>query len=208
MNKEEYGKLFKSFASFLRFIYRVHVHGLENEPDGGKLLLCSNHICLADPICICVTLRKNQPYFMAKKELFKVPIVRRVIRIFNAYPVNRGASDLGAVHKTIDILNEGNCVGMFPQGTRCKGLDVSETEFKTGAALIASKSECPVLPIRISMKNNRWRPFRRIDVYIGKVITPDEIKQNTLDTRGAELKRITNLIFDRVCALGTESDKA
>lgn len=192
-------------SNLLRFVFRIHVSGLENEPTSGPILLCANHISLLDPICICVVLQKIEPYYMAKKSLFKIPVVNLLLKAFNAYPVNRGACDIGAIHKAIDILKDGNCVGIFPQGTRCRDVELEKTEFKNGAALICTKASAPVLPVRICIKKNHWRPFRRIDIVIGKAITTEEFA--FVDKKSGELDRISNMIFERICELEPKEHK-
>lgn len=204
MNKS-YKVAHAMLAWLVKLIFRVHVAGLENEPTEGGILLCSNHVSLIDPICICAVLKKTEPLFMAKKELFKVPLLRHIIRAFGAYPVNRGAGDIGAVRKTIALLKEGNCTGIFPQGTRCKGKTFEETKFKTGAALVLIKSGVPALPVRVKMKNNRWRFLRRIDIVIGKPITTEEIAFDPEKPRNEETERITNLLFEKINELGGDA---
>ncbi|MEE0967928.1 MAG: lysophospholipid acyltransferase family protein [Clostridia bacterium] len=188
-------------AGIVKFIFRVKVHGLENDTGDEGILLCSNHVTLIDPVCLSAALRKTEPFYMAKKELFKIPLLNSLIRAFGAYPVNRGSGDIGALHKTIDLLKEGHCVGIFPQGTRCKGVAFEETTFKSGTALILSRAHVPVLPVRIKVKNNRWRPFRRIEIIIGKKIEASELAINPDLNKNDEMTRITNLIYDRIAEM-------
>ncbi len=188
-------------AGLVKFLFRVRVYGIENDPGEGGILLCSNHVTLIDPVCISVVLQKTEPFYMAKKELFKIPILNSLIRAFGAYPVNRGTGDMGAIHKSIDLLNEGHCVGIFPQGTRCKGKALEDTKFKNGAALILSKAPVPVLPVRIKVKKNKWCPLRRIDVIIGKRIEADELKLDLEKSKSDEMNRITELIYSRILEL-------
>lgn len=185
-------------AVIVRVLFRVKVTGLENDPGEGGILLCSNHVTLLDPVCISAVLRKTEPFYMAKKELFKIPVLSSLIRAFGAYPVNRGSGDIGAIHKTIDLLNEGHCVGIFPQGTRCKGVALEDTKFKNGAALVLSKISVPVLPVRIKVKNNAWCPFRKIEVIIGKQIPSAELSIDTELSKTEEMARITNLIYEKI----------
>ncbi len=188
-------------AGAVRFLFRVKVTGLENEQGEGGILLCSNHVTLIDPVCISAVLRRTEPFYMAKKELFKIPLLNSLIRAFGAYPVNRGTGDIGAIHKTIDLLKEGNCVGIFPQGTRCKGVRLEDTKFKNGAALVLSKVSVPVLPVRIKVKNNRWRPFRKIEVIVGKPIASEKLAFDGDANKTEEMARITNLIYESILKL-------
>ena len=104
----------------IRFIFRIRVRGMKNEPKKkeGPYLVCSNHQSVVDPIVICAATRRQQPHFMAKEELFRVPVMGRIVRWLGAYPVARGKNDVGAVKKTVHMLENGVSVGMFPQGTR------------------------------------------------------------------------------------------
>ncbi len=188
-------------AGLVKFLLRVKVSGLENDPGSGGILLCSNHVTLADPICISAVLKKTEPFYMAKKELFKIPLLNSIIRAFGAYPVSRGSGDISAIHKTVELLGDGHCVGIFPQGTRCKGIKLEDTKFKNGAALILSKTNVPVLPVRIKLKNDKWIPFRKIEVIIGKKIEADELAIDTEKSRAEEMARITDLIYHRISEL-------
>lgn len=185
-------------AGLVRVLFRVKVSGLENDPGEGGILLCSNHVTLLDPVCISAVLRKTEPFYMAKKELFKIPILSSLLRALGAYPVNRGAGDLGAIHKTVELLKGGHCVGIFPQGTRCRGKALEDTKFKNGAALVLSKTEVPVLPVRVKIKNNKWCPLRKIEIIIGEKIEANEMKIDTEKNKSEEMARITSVIFERI----------
>lgn len=185
-------------AGLVKVLFRVKITGLENDPGEGGILLCSNHVTLLDPICISASLRKTEPFYMAKKELFKIPVLSSLLRALGAYPVNRGAGDMGAIHKTIDLLKEEHCVGIFPQGTRCRGIELEKTKFKNGAALILSKVSVPVLPVRVKIKNNAWYPFRKIEIVIGKQIPAEELIIDSEKSKSEEMARITNLIYERI----------
>lgn len=188
-------------AGLVRFLFRVKVTGLHNEPGKQSALLCSNHITLLDPICINAVLRKTEPFYMAKKELFRIPIIKSILKALGAYPVNRGSGDIGAIHKTIDLLKNGNCVGIFPQGTRCKGMAPEDTKFKNGAALVLSKVNVPVIPVRVKVKNNRWIPFRKIEIVIGEPISEKELVYNPDAQKNEEYARITEIIRSRILEL-------
>ena len=102
----------------VRFLCHMKVRGAENEPtpDQGTYLVIANHRTWADPIYLCCALKHQQPHFMAKKELFKIPLLNILIRALGAYPVNRGGADVSAIKHTIEMLKGGAAVGMFPPG--------------------------------------------------------------------------------------------
>ncbi len=190
------------FTYPVRFLCHMKVTGAENEPTlaEGAYLVIANHRTWADPIYLCDALKHQQPHFMAKKELFKIPVLNVLIRALGAYPVNRGGADVGAIRNTIDMLKNGVTVGMFPQGHRYNGVDPRQTPIKTGAAMIALKADVPVLPVYIKVKNNRHRFLCKKEIIIGKPITPAEMNYDS--EAPGEYQRIADLLFERVCALG------
>ena len=189
----------------LRLLCNIRVRGRENEPtrDQGAYLVIANHRTWADPIYLCVALRHQQPHFMAKKELFKVPLLGWLIRALGAYPVNRGGADVSAIRYTIELLRAGVAVGMFPQGHRYNGVDARETTPKTGAAMISLKAEVPVLPVFIKVKNNKMRFLCKKEMIIGKPVHLSELNYDP-DAPG-EYQRIINILFEKVCELGDEN---
>ncbi len=184
------------------FLCHMKVKGAENEPTlaEGAYLVIANHRTWADPIYLCVALKHQQPHFMAKKELFRIPLLNILIRALGAYPVNRGGADVSAIKHTIEMLRAGVTVGMFPQGHRYNGVDPRETSVKTGAAMIALKAGVPVLPVYIKVKNNRHRFLCKKQVIVGQPISVEEMNYDP-DAPG-EYQRVADLLFERVCALG------
>ncbi len=202
MKSRTYDRAHKYLAGIIRFLFRVHVHGAENEPDEseGPYILVSNHISNPDPVLLCASTGKQQPMFMGKKELFKIPVLRSVIKAFGAFPVDRNGADAGVVRKTIKMLEDGMCIGMFPQGHRRKGIEPRQTEVKNGVAMIAVRTKATVLPCFIKTKKYRIVPFRRVDIFIGKPIKFEELEYD--ESAKGEYSRIAGMIFDRMCSLG------
>ena len=190
-----------------RVIFRIKYHGAENEPraDEGPYILICNHISNTDPVFLCAGIKHQQPYYMAKKELFKVPILGKLVSALGAFPVNRGGADVSAIKNTIATLKSGRCIGIFPQGHREPGKTPMEANLKTGAAMIAVKTQATVFPCCIKTKDNKFKLFRKIDVYYGKPIKFEELGYDH-DASG-EYLRITNLMFDRVCELYRGAEK-
>ena len=195
-----YAVVWAIFAKPLQFLTRIHVHGRENEPKEGACLIICNHLVWRDPIMLCIALRHNQPHFMGKKELFKIPLLAQLLKALGAYPVNRGGADVGTIKRTIEMLKHGVCVGMFPQGHRYNGVDARTTTVKTGAAMIALKAGVPVLPVNIKIKDNKHRFGCRKEIIIGKPITPEEMSFNP--EAPGEYQRVADYLFERVCELG------
>ena len=202
MKSKAYINIKKWLAAPVRFLFRIKGHNVENEPDecDGPYVVISNHIANIDPVSICAVIDKQQPHFMAKKELFKVPLLNKLVAALGAYPVDRKKADVGAIKKTIAMLEEGKCIGIFPQGHRRKGVDPRETEVKPGVGMIVTRARVTVLPCYIKTKKRKFTPFCRIDVYVGKPIKFEELNYDP-EAKG-ESMRISQYLFDKVCELG------
>ncbi|MCQ2429001.1 MAG: 1-acyl-sn-glycerol-3-phosphate acyltransferase [Clostridia bacterium] len=197
--------IFRAIVYFpVCFFHNLHFHGRENEPrrgDGSYLVIC-NHLTWRDPIFLCAALKQQQPHFMAKKELFKIPLLRGLISKLGAYPVDRQGVDIGAIKSTIRMLRTGTPVGMFPQGHRYNGEDPRTTPIRSGCAMMALKGGVPVLPVYIKVKDNTVKAFRRKDIIIGKPIMPEELGYDP--EAPGEYNRVAALLYEKVCALGDE----
>jgi len=191
-------------AWIFRFAYRIKVVNRSNEPDAGKpYIVCANHLSAVDPILLCASFKKIQPRYMAKDSLFKVPLLSSLIKAFGAYPVDRTGSALGAIKKSIAVLGDKNCVGIFPQGHRYPGKDPKETSIKNGIGMIASKAECDILPVCIKPKNYKYFLFfRRTVIIIGEPIKYSELPINDDMTSSEKNKVISEYAFGKICALG------
>lgn len=195
-----YRILYALLAKIVGWIFRIRVIGRENEPDEGGFIVCSNHIAASDPVVLCYAFKKHQVCFMAKKELFKIPLLSSLIRMLGAFPIDRGGNDVGAIKNAVNLVKEGKSMGIFPQGHRYPAVDPKTTKTKNGAALIATRAEANVIPAYIAYKNNTFKLFRKTYVIIGEPI-PYETFGYDPDGSG-EYARITDEIFRRVCALG------
>lgn len=190
-----------------RLLFRVHAVGRENEPrrESGPYLLCANHQTVLDVVFLCATLRHQQPHFMGKEGVFRVPLFGTLVRWLGAYPVARGRNDVGAVKHTIKLLQSGRSVGIFPQGTRCAGKDIRDTHVKAGVAMIAAHTQVPILPVYIGMKEQTWKFLRRVDVVIGKPMPFESFGYDK--EKPGEYARISNEIFEEICRLGDSVKK-
>ncbi len=188
----------KFLNGFFAALFKIEVKGKENVPNGVPLLVCANHISNWDPIMLAVAFDR-QIRFMAKKELFKIPLLCSLIKLFGAFPVNRGSADPTAIKTAIKLLNEGECVGLFPQGKRFPKLDPKTTEIKNGAGMILYRSHSDVLPVSIKTKNYKILPFRKVCITIGKPIAFDKFSfEHGTHT---EYTKASEFIFERITEL-------
>ena len=170
--------------AFLRFWTRVvftvalklRVIGRGNVPERGGVILASNHQSYMDPPLAGVAL--DRPiHFMARKSLFTHNFLfTRLIRSLNAFPVERGRGDIGAVREMMRRLKAGGVVLAFPESTRTYTGEIGP--FKHGVFLIAGRSGVPVVPMVIEGAFEAWprsnilpRP-RQIVVAYGKPLSP------------------------------------
>ena len=193
-----YMQVKKWLCGAVRRLYRVEVVHPENEPAEGGYLLCANHMSNSDVVVIAACMRKPV-YYMAKSELFKVPLVGPLIRAFGAFPVKRGTADVGAIRTAVRLLNEGEAVGYFPQGRRYAGVDPKTTEIKHGAGLIVYRAQARVLPVFLSAKGYKIRMFRKTKLIIGKPVPYEELpyREGTTD----EMHAASSEIFQRILEL-------
>jgi 1-acyl-sn-glycerol-3-phosphate acyltransferase len=120
--------------------------GMENIPKDGRLILFSNHTSNADPVILGSKI-KRYVAFMAKEELFKNPFLGKILRGVGAFPVKRGAGDIGAIKSAIAQLKQEHILVMFPEGTRRK--KGKQVDLKPGVAMIAIKTQSLVVPAAI-----------------------------------------------------------
>ncbi|MBE6631686.1 MAG: 1-acyl-sn-glycerol-3-phosphate acyltransferase [Ruminococcaceae bacterium] len=190
-----YSFFYKILAKPFLKLYGAEITGSENEPEGGGFLVCANHMSMHDVIVLAASL-KNQVNYLAKAELFKIPLLSSLIRMLGAYPLNRGHADVSAIKTTIALLKEGKVVGMFPQGTRYKGVDPRTTEPKHGVGMIEYRAKVPVLPVCIETKDNKMHIFGKTKIKIGKPIYYEEFGFESGNTE--EFKKASELIFKRI----------
>lgn len=161
-------KLGKRLSFFyLRFVNRVTVIGADRIPKDRGVLLCSNHINYLDPPLVgsgC----PRPVHFMAKSELFNAPILKNILPRIHAFPVKRGMSDRQALRTGLKFLNEGEVVGLFPEGTRSKDGKVGKG--LAGAGFFALRSDAVIVPCAII---GSYKPFKKIKIIYGE---PFDIK--------------------------------
>ena len=196
--------IYALFAWIVKLIFRIKVANAQNEPVEDGYIVCANHISATDPIMLCYAFRKHQVHFMAKKELFKIPVLSWLIRTLGAFPIDRGGNDVGAIKNAVGIVESGRVLGVFPQGHRYPEQDPRETKTKNGAALIASRAGASIVPVYIWRKENKGGAFRKTYVIIGEIIPFDSLGFNKEES--GEYARITAEIFDRICKLGEGFD--
>jgi 1-acyl-sn-glycerol-3-phosphate acyltransferase len=196
---------------FIRFLMLLYikgpaVSGLENVPKTGGIILVSNHLNNADP-CVIPGVSHRRIITMAKKEMFRWPVISLLFRFIGAFPVDRQSADLGALRQAQHVVNDGLVLLMFPEGTRSR--DHQLHSGFSGTALIAYRTGAPIIPIAITgTESIPWpwlfvRPFigPRVTVRFGKPFYPPKVERVT----SAAAKAATDDIMLHIAELLPES---
>ena len=188
--------MYEFCCAIVRVYYKIFFHsriyGSENVPKSGGLLICVNHLSNNDAVLVGSNI-KRRLRFMAKKELFKVPLLNTVVKKLGAFPIDRSISDIGAVRTALSILKGGDAMMIFPEGRRNK--EFLPEKILPGAAMIAYKSNVPILPVYI---DGKYKLFGRTDVYYGKPVSPEEIGEmlkNAAENPETKNQTISNFLY-------------
>ena len=206
-----------------RAITNIHYHGLERIPENGAAIFVANHTSHVDPF-LKIVAAKRPVHYLAKKEHFESHATKVLMESTGQISTARGNGSDNALEKAVDVLESGGSMGIFPEGTRSRN---SQPPFlqpgKTGAARLAAKFPLtPVVPISIKGARNFMKPgslmikpWKRIDVHIGKSITFAEWLSNPSggdlddskiegilskdeDEKRAEMKKIYRKFTDQI----------
>ena len=142
-----------------RTMFRLESRGRENVPATGPVLLVANHSSLLDPPLIG-SATERQLCFLAKAELFDLPLFGAVIRRLNARPVRREGGDPSALRTAMRVLEDGGALLIFPEGTR--GDEGIIRSAKTGAGMLAVLSGASVVPVFIEGSGRAWPRGRKL----------------------------------------------
>lgn len=174
-------------------LYRVEAIGLEHFPKEGGVLLCANHIHNFDPIIVGI-MAPRPVHYMAKEEIFSVPVLGNIVRKCNAFPVKRGFNDREALRTGLKILKDGHVFGLFPEGTRSKTGELGKG--LSGAGFFALRSQASVVPCAII---GPYRSFRKLKVVYGEPIDLEEMRKEK-----ASAEQVTELIMSKIDKLRKE----
>ena len=201
MNNDVFQKLIYQLVSKLlvlpiyKFVFRGHLIGRENIPQKDSFIMVANHGSLLDPPLLGHALGRNIS-FMAKAELFKIPLLGFIIKACGAYPVKRGIVDKNTIKTACKKLSNDNCIGIFIDGTRQKNGRVNKP--KQGAALLAFKNQKLLLPVAI-VNSHRLIKFKffiplfsKIVIKVGKPVQPPQSSSR------ADLNSVTIYLQDQI----------
>ncbi|MDQ1465900.1 MAG: 1-acyl-sn-glycerol-3-phosphate acyltransferase [Actinomycetota bacterium] len=191
-------------VGYTRLVYRVRVVGREHVPGAGAYIVAPSHRSMLDiPLAGAITTRRIR--FMGKEPLFRVPVLGAIFRALGGFPVARDGSDVGPVRDSLKILQAGEPLVVYPEGTRQRGREIAPLQ--SGAAYLAAKAGVPIVPIGIAGAEETFRSrrgrlpgFGRIVVVVGEPILPparagSAVKRSAVDDLTATLhERLQKLI--------------
>ncbi|HLO03608.1 MAG TPA: lysophospholipid acyltransferase family protein [Symbiobacteriaceae bacterium] len=177
-----------------RLLYRIRVEGAQHVPRTGGVIVCANHTKAIDPIFLGIACPRPVQ-FMAKQEIFQVPVLGWLVRQLNAFPVDRAGNDRGALKRSLTVLESGGCFGIFPEGTRVKSGELGE--FHGGTAYLALKAGAQVVPVGITPG---YKLFETVVVRFGAPVDLDEFRAGKVNgaVRDAASQRISEAVAAQV----------
>lgn len=154
------------FRIFFRIFFRVKVIGIENIKKDSNYIFASNHLSNLDPPLVGSFSKRTNLYYFAKEELFKNRIFGELLLFVKAFPVKRGIADVDAMKKVFNILEKGNSLLIFPEGTRRKN---NKFVPKKGLGFIYMNLEkkCPILPVKV-INTDKFLKLKRITLIFGE----------------------------------------
>lgn len=169
--------LYDFAKKIFRFQFRLmgwKMQGVENMPLEGPVILAINHNSFWDPIVAACSLSR-QVYFMAKAELFSIPVLGRILFKLGAFPIKRGQGDMNAIRQSLGLLREGRVLGLFPEMARPKTESIQKG--LPGMVLLMEKSNASVVPIKVyGTRRMLLKGWGNLAVVVGKPLTADMLK--------------------------------
>jgi 1-acyl-sn-glycerol-3-phosphate acyltransferase len=162
-----YGAIRVIVVAFCRWWWRLEVHGAEHLPANGAFVLAPVHRSNADTFVVSALTRRRLRY-MGKHTLWKHPLPGRFLTAMGGFPVRRGAADREALRRCAQVLEGGEPLVVFPEGTRQSGPKVGELQ--EGAAYLAARAGVPIIPVGIGGSEHAMvkgsKRLRRVKVVV------------------------------------------
>jgi 1-acyl-sn-glycerol-3-phosphate acyltransferase len=180
------------FRLFFKLVYRLKAIGTENVPNSGPVVLCANHTSNLDPPLLGSPIER-EVHYMAKAELFEVPVLGWVLPRIKAFPVKRGGVSRESIRLSVQLLQDGNVMGIFPEGSRSNAGGMG----KKGAASLALKANAQVVPAAIV---GSYKPFKQMTVIYGKPLDLSAFA----DASSESLEKATDAIMTAIRTMKAE----
>jgi 1-acyl-sn-glycerol-3-phosphate acyltransferase len=191
----------------LRFWFRLSHEHLDRIPPTGPAIIASNHISYLDPLTNgdAVVRVGRRPRFLAKEELFRIPIVGRALRGAGQIPVSRGSRDRSSLDRAVAALGRGEVIVVYPEGTVTKREDWLPMEGKTGVVRLAVATGVPITPMASWGSQAVWQKAGKGSLKFGRPIwtTVGEPIQLPVPPDGeqAPLRELTAQVMEAITLL-------
>ncbi|MFN8674482.1 MAG: lysophospholipid acyltransferase family protein [Candidatus Sericytochromatia bacterium] len=206
-----YYVLQRTFVWFLyQIIWGVKVEGEENVSYTEPFIILANHCSNIDPPLIGITIKRPIAY-MAKAELFKIPILKTLIHFSGAFPIKRKSGDQSYLNNTKYALETGWLLTIFPEGGRSS--DGKLMNFKSGASRVLLNTNVAFLPVAIINSDNAWGKGKKLRlrqpmiVKIGKLVRPEEYLPKNELSEEEKIDYVRNVYYQKVLELLPEKHK-
>ncbi|RYL94872.1 1-acyl-sn-glycerol-3-phosphate acyltransferase [Sporolactobacillus sp. THM7-4] len=164
---------------FYKFCFRYEVSGSENIPKDGAVLICCNHLSDFDPPLVGISTSRVMS-FLAKEELFRIPLFGRLIKMLHAVPIRRGSGDRAAIRTALNLLRSGHTLLIFPEGHRNRSNRLKKG--LPGAGFFALNTDAAVIPCAIIGEYKLWRKMK---VVFGPPVDTDSMKRQKMKSSEA-----------------------
>lgn len=164
------------YALVAKVIFFVKVEGKENIPKDRNCVLMGNHQSMIDPLMLALCVMDREIHFMGKKELWNNKLLGWAFTRLHGFPVDRGNMDMSAIRTAMNVLKDGDTLGIFPEGTRSKTGYMQP--LMGGASLLALRGGCDVVPVYI---DGKYKLFHRIIVRVGKPVQIEDLRAGRIN---------------------------
>jgi len=192
---------------YFKLFFRAETQGRENIPENESFIIAATHSSYFDPLIVRMAMKRNVA-FMAKEELFKVPVLSQIIEGLGAFSVNRKKLEISTIKSAKFIVFKTKwLLCLFPQGTRIPGRKVGK--INKGIGYLAKVTGSRVLPVGIDIKRGVCPLFGKLVVKIGKPIDVCDSADEILDKWGQAINELVGYEYNKEECLGTtEADES
>jgi len=204
--KDKYSKAFyvvwKGIARVVLWpLLRTKYTNKKNIPTEGRYIIAANHISGLDPITVAIG-QKRSIRFMAKAELFKSPVTNWFFRKLGAFPVERGKGDWDSINNAKTMIDNGDTIGIFIEGTRSKDGQLQRP--KSGAVLLAYQMNCSIIPVSVTYRSKKKHAFSRMYITYGDPVTTEEL--GIVNGSPREYREASRILMEKIKVMW-EKDK-
>jgi len=191
--------------TLFQLLFHAHTRGEKNIPGKGPVLIAPNHVSFLDPVAVGTATRRRLHY-MARDDLFTIPILGWLIKNLNTFPVKKDRADPRAIKEALRVLKKGEALLVFPEGTRSPDGRLLPGEL--GIGMLAWHSRATIIPTAIIGSERalpvgaKWIKRERITVRFGRAISPEEFPKR--QNRREAYQAISDKIMERIKKLKAE----